>query len=311
MAGIYLIVWSWFFLSLVSKISSQDFPWQGRSKPERWTFRSVSSFSTERQMRLNVESGERGGERNGRCALVRSATGSKGSKVSPLTAITVVPDTSGGWTGMLPLLCHSDPGGWFLVLGVWPLVLMMVPVFKTHKGTRAAVGSQGVEGAPLPPPQESRLPHMISSSCSPSQMLCVGARAWAAVRVSPTSKPHSTLSGFLITTECSINHKSQWKKDNYYPILDSLFLVFFSFLLFWNFFKSFRNYVYGWPRRPKPKTLTISGAGVAGCWKALVWVLVTKLRGTAVAHALNLWAISPLSLSFYPQCWEPSHPCAC
>lgn len=47
-------------------------------------------------MRLNVESGERGGERNGRCTLVKSAAGSKGSKVSPLTAITVVPDISGG-----------------------------------------------------------------------------------------------------------------------------------------------------------------------------------------------------------------------
>ena len=47
-------------------------------------------------MRLNVESGERGGEWYGRCALVRRATGSEGSKVSPLTAITVVPDISGG-----------------------------------------------------------------------------------------------------------------------------------------------------------------------------------------------------------------------
>lgn len=120
----------------------------------------------------------------------------------------------------------------------------------------------------------------------------------------PTSKPHSTLSGFFITTECSISHKSPWKKDNYYHILDSLsfffFLVFFSFLLF---FLSFRNYVYGWPMGPRPKTLTISGAGVAGCWKRLMLVLVTKLRSTTVAHAFKLWVISPVPLLFYTQCW--------
>lgn len=207
---------------------------------------------------------------------------------------------------MLPLLCHNEPGGRFLVLGVWPLILMLVPVFKTHKGTRAAVGPQGVAGAPLPPPQESRLPHMTSSSYSSSQMPCVGARAWA-VRVSaaltplpPTSKPHSTLSGFFITTECSINHKSPWKKDNYYHILDSLSFFWFSFLSY--FFLSFRNYVYGWPMGPRPKTLTISGAGVAGCWKRLMLVLVTKLRSTTVAHAFKLWVISPAPLLFYTQC---------
>lgn len=110
MAGTYLIVWSWFFLSLVSKTSSQDFPGEAEANPKDNHLEVCHTSPLSNRLGLIQHVEKLGGSRGLRMAcfvgkLVQGgdlhfldgfACSVKRNKVSPLAVVAVLPDISGG-----------------------------------------------------------------------------------------------------------------------------------------------------------------------------------------------------------------------